>query len=89
MDGLASHRATLSTVGIWLLLRVERLEAAQEGGQEVLEKPAGRNRALADSGSSSREKRDTTREEEGRASKGGAEECLHSFFSPSDCVIRE
>ena len=70
MDGLASHRATLSTVGIWLLLRVERLEAAQEGGQEVLEKPAGRNRALADSGSSSREKRDTTREEEGSSQQG-------------------
>ena len=33
-------------------------------GLEVLEKPAGRNRALADRGSSSREKRDTTRQEE-------------------------
>ena len=84
--GSASQLTRLSTVGIWLLLRVERLQAAQEGRQEVLEKPAGRNRALADSGSSSREKRATTRVEEGLSQKG-AEECLHSFFLPSDCVI--
>ena len=35
MDGLASHRATLSTVGIWLLLRVERLQ--RRGPGEVCE----------------------------------------------------
>ena len=42
------------------------------GGLEVLEKPAGRNRALADSGSSSREKRDTSsrEEEEGLSQQG-------------------
>ena len=69
---MASQRATLSSVGIWLLLRVERLQAGQEGGQEVLEKPAGRNRALADSGSTSRENRATTtrEEEEGLSQKG-------------------
>ena len=73
--------ATLSTVGIWLLLRVERLQAAQEGRQEVLEKPARRNRALADSGSSSREKRATTRVEEGLSQKG--REGLRNVSTPS------
>lgn len=40
-------------------------------GLEVLEKPAGRNRALGDSGSSSREKRETSREEEEGLSQQG------------------
>ena len=38
MDALASHRATLSTVGIWLLLRVERLQRrGSKGPGEVCE----------------------------------------------------
>ena len=85
--GSASQLTRLSTVGIWLLLRVERLQ----GGREVLERGLGEKlcwltvRAPAVKTGSP----PPGRGEEGREPerKGGAELCLCSFFLPCPCVI--
>ena len=63
----ASQLTRLSTVGIWLLLRVERLQAGREGGPR--ERPGGET-VLADSEGTSRENRvATTRERRGGGSQ--------------------
>ena len=63
----ASQLTRLSTVGIWLLLRVERLQGGREGGPR--ERPGGET-VLADSEGTSRENRvATTRERRGGSQK--------------------
>lgn len=79
----ASQLTRLSTVGIWLLLRVERLQAGRERGPR--ERPGGET-VLADSEGTSRENRvATTRErrgEEGARKKGWGRAMSPLFLPP-------